>query len=78
LRAGAPLVITFSNRCFPTKAIAAWLHLDYAGHVSLVRQWLHEAGMWEDITTHDRSPRRGDPLFAVVGRARPSSQTFAP
>jgi hypothetical protein len=80
LRSGAPLVITFSNRCFPTKVIAAWLRLDDAGHVALVRQCLKEAGTWEDITTHDRSPRRGDPLYAVVGRAAvsPSSQTSAP
>ncbi len=78
LRPGAPLVITFSNRCFPTKAIAAWLDLDDAGHVRLVAQWLREAGTWEDITAHDRSPRRGDPLYAVVGRASPSSQTSAP
>ena len=37
-----------------------------------LRMWLLEAGAWENITTHDRSPRRGDPLFAVVGRAKSS------
>ena len=78
LRPGAPLVITFSNRCFPTKAIAAWLQMDDAEHVRLVAQWMREAGAWEDVTAHDRSPRRGDPLYAVVGRAIPSSQTSAP
>ena len=39
LRPGAPLVITFSNRCFPTKAVAIWLALDDAGHGHLVERY---------------------------------------
>jgi SAM-dependent methyltransferase len=31
LRPGAPLVITFSNRCFPTKAVSVWHTLDDVG-----------------------------------------------
>jgi SAM-dependent methyltransferase len=70
LRLGAPLVITFSNRCFPTKVVSIWQELDDVGHVALVARMLAEAGNWEDITQLDRSPRwRGDPLFAVVGRS---------
>jgi SAM-dependent methyltransferase len=70
LRPGAPLVITFSNRCFPTKAVSIWHQLDDVGHVALVARMLAEAGNWEDITRLDRSPWwRGDPLFAVVGRS---------
>lgn len=71
LRPGAPLVITFSNRCFPSKAIAAWHALDSQGQLQLVGQFLHAAGGWEQIKLLDRSPTaRGvsDPLFAVVGR----------
>ncbi len=33
LRPGAPMVVTFSNRCFPTKAVAVWHALDDAGTV---------------------------------------------
>jgi SAM-dependent methyltransferase len=72
LKPGAPLVITFSNRCFPTKAIAIWTELDDAGHVALVAGLLKAAGAWDRITTYDRSPRLGDPLYAVVGRALPA------
>ncbi|TGE18361.1 class I SAM-dependent methyltransferase [Hymenobacter elongatus] len=70
LRSAAPLVITFSNRCFPSKAVAAWHALDDAGHLALVRQYLQAAGGWHRIELLDRSPRpgRSDPLFAVVGR----------
>ena len=33
LRPGAPLVITFSNRCVATKPIACWCLLDETGHL---------------------------------------------
>ena len=72
LRPGAALVITFSNRCFPSKAIAAWHALDDRGHLALVRQYLRAAGGWQAIELLDRSPQppgRSDPLFAVVARA---------
>ncbi|GAA4043318.1 class I SAM-dependent methyltransferase [Hymenobacter glaciei] len=76
LRPGAPLVITFSNRCFPSKAVAAWHALDDRGHLALVRQYLLAAG-WQAIELLDRSPTpgRSDPLFAVVARAAAPPQT---
>ncbi|GAB3225958.1 class I SAM-dependent methyltransferase [Hymenobacter seoulensis] len=71
LRPQAPLVITFSNRCFPTKAIAAWHTLDSQGHLALVRRYLEAAGNWNPIKLLDRSPRphgASNPLYAVIGR----------
>jgi ubiquinone/menaquinone biosynthesis C-methylase UbiE len=72
LRPEAPVVITFSNRCFPTKAVAAWHALDDRGHLELVRQYLLAAGNWHQIELLDRSPqpRRSDPLFAVIGKVK--------
>jgi SAM-dependent methyltransferase len=72
LKPGAPLVITFSNRCFPTKVIRAWLGLDDAGRVALVQSFLQSAGNFTAIETLNRSPRFGDPLYAVSGRAAKS------
>lgn len=71
LKPGSPVVITFSNRCFPTKAVAVWHTLDDRGHVRLVEQYLREAGNWDDVHGLDRSPRRmfSDPLYAVIGRS---------
>jgi SAM-dependent methyltransferase len=68
---GAPLVITFSNRCFPTKAMFVWQALDDTGHAALVQHYLTAAGNWAGIEVLDRSPRRPDtdPLFAVVARS---------
>ncbi|HUP26928.1 MAG TPA: methyltransferase domain-containing protein, partial [Chloroflexia bacterium] len=70
LRPGAPLVVTFSNRCFPTKAVMLWQRLDDEGHVTLVKHYLEEAGLVQ-VESSARLPRRwgSDPLYAVVGRA---------
>jgi len=75
LRPGAPFVVSFSNRCFPTKAVAVWLDTTDAQHVALVRRYFEAAEGWSDITEEDRSPG-GDanPLYAVW--ARRSSVTF--
>jgi SAM-dependent methyltransferase len=72
LKADAAVVITFSNRCFPTKAVAVWHQLDDRGHVRLVEDYLRDAGNWDEIAGLDRSPRRlfSDPLYAVVGRSK--------
>ena len=71
LKAGTPLVITFSNRCFPTKAVEIWHRLDDAGRMRLVEGYLKEAGNLTNVRGLDRSPRRifGDPLYAVVGES---------
>jgi SAM-dependent methyltransferase len=71
LKVGAPVAITFSNRCFPTKAVEIWHRLDADGHMRLVEGYLQEAGNFRDIHSLDRSPRRllSDPLYAVVGRS---------
>jgi SAM-dependent methyltransferase len=71
LKVGAPLIISFSNRCFPTKAITVWHQLDDRGRVRLVERYLQEAGNFENIRGLDRSPRRlfSDPLYAVIGES---------
>lgn len=68
LRQGAPLLITFSNRCFPPKAVFIWQMLDNDGHAQLIFHYLKVAGNWADIAVLDRSPHQpgADPLYAVV------------
>lgn len=71
LKVGAPLAITFSNRCFPTKAVEIWHRLNDTGHMKLVEGYLEEAGNFDNLRGLDRSPRRmfSDPLYAVVGES---------
>jgi SAM-dependent methyltransferase len=68
LRAGCPTIVSFSNRCFPSKAVAIWHQLDDRGHMRLVERYLEEAGNFANIRSLDRSPRRmfSDALYAVV------------
>jgi SAM-dependent methyltransferase len=71
LRPGAPLVISFSNRCFWTKAVAIWRALDDSGHARLVERYLRHAG-FERIEAHQLAEwveDIDDPMTAVVGRA---------
>lgn len=76
LQPNAPIVITFSNRCFPSKVIAAWHSLNSQGHLALVRSYLEAAGTWQASELLNRSPQppgRSDPLYAVVSRTALSS-----
>ena len=71
LRPGGPLVVSFSNRCFWTKAVAIWRALDDAGHARLVELYLRRAG-FEQVETHRLAEwveDVSDPMTAVVGRA---------
>ena len=70
LRPGAPFVVSFANRCFPTKAIALWLGTSDLQHLALVRAYFEASGGWTDAREEDRSPGvGGDPLYAVWARA---------
>ena len=69
LRPGASFVVAFSNRCFPTKAVAVWLSATDQQHLTLVRAYFETAGGWTDVKEEDRSPGEdGDPLYAVWAR----------
>jgi SAM-dependent methyltransferase len=71
LRPGGPLVVSFSNRCFWTKAVAIWRALDDNGHAQLVERYLRNAG-FERIETHRPAEwveDLSDPMIAVVGCA---------
>ncbi len=71
LRPGAPLVVSFSNRCFPTKAVAIWRTLPGPEQQRLVAAYLQAAGFAE-VTGRAWTPHRGDPLWTVIGRAATS------
>jgi ubiquinone/menaquinone biosynthesis C-methylase UbiE len=70
LRPGGSVVISFSNRCFPTKAVALWLRSGSDGHRALVRGYLEAAGF---ASVDDRQvPSPDDPLYVVLGRRLPT------
>jgi SAM-dependent methyltransferase len=68
LRPGGPFVVSFSNRCFPTKAVAIWQSFSGPDQQRLVGAYMREAG-FADVATQDTRPPYGDPLWVVIGVA---------
>jgi SAM-dependent methyltransferase len=68
LRPGAPFIVSFSNRCFPTKAVAIWQSLQGKDQQRLVAAYMQRAG-FSDIAGSAWLPAGGDPLWTVFGGA---------
>jgi hypothetical protein len=67
LKPAGQIVISFSNRCFPTKAVAIWQALSDEDHARLVGTYLQNA-RFSNIEAHllvDGST--SDPMIAVSG-----------
>ena len=72
LRPGGRFVVTFSDRCFPTKAIRGWLTSTDQEHVDIVRRYFELSGRFAPARGELRTPSgRGDPLYAVWATALP-------
>lgn len=69
LAPGGLVAVAYSNRCFPTKAVAAWRALDDRDHAALIALYLAHAGGFADVRAFDLSPGPGcDPLYCVVAQ----------
>ncbi|HEY2222110.1 methyltransferase domain-containing protein [Actinomycetospora sp.] len=64
LRPGGRFALTFSNRCFPTKAVRGWLATDDAGHQEIVAAYFRASGVFGEPVAA-RRPSGGDPVFGV-------------
>ena len=79
LRPGGRFVVTFSNRCFPTKAIRAWLAADDRQRCSIVATYFALAGGFGPPTVQLRNPdHAGDPLYAVWAHTLPDGVRIRP
>jgi SAM-dependent methyltransferase len=71
LKSGGPFVVIFSNRMFPTKAVAIWRVLDDRQHAELVELYFRGAGNFVDLEVQDRTPAADgytDPVYVVMAR----------
>ncbi|HXG19804.1 MAG TPA: methyltransferase domain-containing protein [Methylomirabilota bacterium] len=70
LKPGAPFIVFFSNRMFPTKAVRIWQVLRDEQRAELVRTYFRLAGGYDEAVFHDLSPNPGvtDPLYVVWAR----------
>jgi SAM-dependent methyltransferase len=68
LTSGSPFLVTYSNRCFPTKAVAIWRALSDDEHGRLVAAYFLYSGMFAPAEVLDLSPHpgRSDPVFGVA------------
>ncbi|KAL5976652.1 hypothetical protein ACLOJK_020985 [Asimina triloba] len=70
LKPGGLAIMSFSNRCFWTKAISIWTSTGDADHVWIVGSYFHYAGGFEPPQAVDISPNPGrtDPMYIVYSR----------
>lgn len=67
LRPAAPFIVTFSNRMFPTKAVAIWVNASEQQRVDLVAEYFTRSAAFEKMETVDRGSGETDPVWAVLG-----------
>jgi SAM-dependent methyltransferase len=75
LRPDGVFLVTFSNRCFPTKAIRLWLQGGDADHLVLVRRYFQLSGGWSEPEAAAYRPPDGDPLYGVWARRQAPGAT---
>eukprot|EP00884_Botryococcus_braunii_P016808 jgi/Botrbrau1/3810/Bobra.0183s0042.2 len=75
LKPGGLAIMSFSNRCFPTKAIAVWTATSDADHVWIVGSYFHYSvpGGFTPPKAEDITPAPGffgktDPMYVVYAR----------
>ncbi|MDX2160452.1 MAG: methyltransferase domain-containing protein [bacterium] len=73
LKPGGIFIVSFSNRCFPTKAVNVWLSLTDNQHIALVSRYFEESGAWMDLQAVRKEGSRSlfaaaDPLYIVHAR----------
>lgn len=74
LKPGGLAAFSFSNRCFPTKAIAVWTASGDPDHVWIVGSYFHYSvsGGFTAPACDDISPKpgRSDPMYVVYARKK--------
>ena len=71
LKPSGLFAVIFSNRMFPTKAVAIWRSLDDRQHAELIAAYFQQAGNFTAIEAQDRTPQASgytDPVYVVMAR----------
>lgn len=77
LRPGGVSLMSFSNRCFPSKAVAMWLQADDIGRLTIVASYYHYAAEWKSIEALDLKEKQVTPDRPSAGEVfrNPASLT---
>lgn len=79
LKTGAAFHVIYSNRMFPTKAVAVWQTLDDRRRAQLIASYFQNSGGWEDIRAFNITPQLPhytDPAYVVAAEKAAPSQTL--
>jgi len=70
LKPGAPLIVSYSNRLFPTKAVMIWKILNDVDHGHLVAHYFETSGHFDsaEIKSVANNKEDSDPLYVVIAR----------
>ena len=71
LRPGGGFHVIYSNRMFPTKAVAIWKTLDDGLRAGLIGSYFRSSGSWESLQALDvgsQAALLADPVYAVSAR----------
>ena len=70
LKSNGICAVSFSNRCFPSKAIALWTSTGEVAHGQIVEAYFHYAGGFHRLEALNLSPNPGksDPISVVQAR----------
>jgi ubiquinone/menaquinone biosynthesis C-methylase UbiE len=75
LKPRSPFIVTFSNRMFPTKAVAIWVGSTEAQRIALVERYFVDSAAFGAIEVIERNKDAGsDPVYAVIGYAGQTSK----
>ena len=78
LKAGAAFHVIYSNRMFPTKAVAIWQNLDDRRRAQLIASYFENSGGWENIRAINITPQLphySDPVYVVVAEKAAPQET---
>ena len=70
LKPGGKVILSQSNRCFPSKAIAMWLAMNDRQHLELINGYFQYAGGFKERMAYDITAEGGpneyrDPMFII-------------
>jgi ubiquinone/menaquinone biosynthesis C-methylase UbiE len=70
LASDGTLIVAFTNRMFPTKAVRAWRTASMDDRLALVGRYVDATGAFDSVETVRERPDE-DPFYAVVARKSP-------
>lgn len=65
LKKGAPFIVAFSNRMFPSKAVLVWRASDDQCHIRLVKHYFSQTQAFGQVSMQAFEPQSGDPLYVL-------------